>query len=100
MTTMPNNEHTEKYEALAKEYGIDNLCKVIPFSKDQVKKALESGDEHLNSLPLAKWDRASGYAATYNEVRELYSKFWKRGSSLCERICILKHVAKYHYAYC
>jgi hypothetical protein len=78
-------EHAKKYEDLARQLGIDALVGLIPASREVVEKALRTGDQHLNSIPLWKWDLA---AETIN-VPEL---------SLSEKVCALKHVAKWHYA--
>jgi hypothetical protein len=117
-------EHYEKYEELAqkfKAYGIE--CRV-PASKERILMAIEAGDEHLNSIPLVIWDRAAsieyrtsvqtpyrphcptcGCAPSSPPVPELWRAFFhvtKDGKrafySLAERVCLLKHVARYWIA--
>lgn len=81
-------EHAKKYEEIARRIGIDVLAQLIPASPEKIRKALERGDKHLNTIPLKKWD-----AATYEIPSELV-----KGLSLSEKVCALKHVAKWHYA--
>lgn len=80
-------EHARKYEELAKKIGIEKILPLIPVSPSKVRQALERGDRHLNSISLRKWDNA----ALNLSLRE-------RGLSLSEGVCVLKHVAKWHYA--
>lgn len=77
-------EHAEKYEGVAQHIGIDFLKGLIPATPERIRKALEQGDKHLNTIPLRKWD-----AATAHIGGDL---------SLSEKVCALKHVAKWHYA--
>lgn len=78
-------EHAKKYEDLAKEIGIELLKKLIPASPEKIRKALSSGDKHLNSIPLRKWDVAG-------------LSILRKGMSMADKVCVLKHVAKWHYA--
>lgn len=50
--------------------GLSNLAPLIPFTKAQIKAALESGDEHLNTLPIKEWDRAAGFIFTRTDEEE------------------------------
>ena len=79
-------EHAKKYEVMAQEFGIDKLKKLIPASPQRVRAALEKGDDALNSIPLVRWDRA-GLAIEGAERL-----------SMAEKVSLLKHVAKWHYA--
>ncbi len=78
-------EHAEKYERMAQAIGIDVLQELIPASAEKIRKALETGDIHLNSIPIRKWDKAA-------------SGFHRAGLSLAEKVSALKHVAQWHYA--
>jgi DNA-directed RNA polymerase alpha subunit len=80
-------EHAKKYEEMAQRLGVEKLRALIPVTQERVRKALERGDKHLNSIPLRKWDAA----AFQLNLRE-------RGLSIAEGVCVLKHVAKWHYA--
>ncbi len=77
--------HAEKYEEIVQDLGVDFLKTLIPASPEKIRKALERGDKHLNSIPLRKWDAAS------MQVRV-------SGLSLAEKVSALKHVAVWHYA--
>lgn len=81
-------EHAKKYEEVSRRIGIDVLAQLVPASPEKVRKALERGDKHLNTIPLRKWDDA---AAAIPRERV-------KGLSLAEKVCALKHVAKWHYA--
>uniref|UniRef100_A0A6M3LSB9 Uncharacterized protein n=1 Tax=viral metagenome TaxID=1070528 RepID=A0A6M3LSB9_9ZZZZ len=101
-----NNEHYDKYEALSQKIGIEALRAIIPVTKEKIRAALENGDEHLNSISLHLWDKAAGMIPkrNYCTTKEFYVS-WEspftsgvaNGLSLAERVCILKHVAQYHY---
>ncbi len=77
--------HAEKYDEVARKIGIDFLKTLIPASSARIRKALEKGDKHLNTIPLRKWDAAA------DNIRA-------SGLSLSEKVCALKHVATWHYA--
>lgn len=80
-------EHARKYDELARKIGIEKVKDLIPVSSAKVRQALERGDKYLNTISLRKWDQA----ALNLSLRE-------RGLSLSEGVCVLKHVAKWHYA--
>ena len=110
-------EHFEKYDALAAEIGIARIIEAIPFSADSVRRALDQGDEHLNSLPMKKWDQVTGYAGwgvgriepcptcgqkrrvkwSNRDFRKL-PPFEHGPHTPSERVCLLKHVAKHYLA--
>lgn len=78
-------EHAKKYEALAQELGIDFLRGYMPVGAERIRRALERGDKHLNTIPLRLWDE---------QARMLGRKV----GSLSEGVSVLKHVAKWHFA--
>lgn len=80
-------EHARKYDELAKKIGVEKIKSLIPVSSAKVRQALERGDKYLNTIALRKWD----HAAFNLSLRE-------QGLSLSEGVCVLKHVAKWHYA--
>jgi len=97
------------YEGLAQHIGVANLIRILPFDKEQISSSLHSGDEHLNRLPLPKWDVAAG--CSYKTWKNLIftsddptKVSWKppwdktkgMGLSIANRVCVLKHVAKYY----
>ena len=100
-------EHYEKYEKLAQHIGVYGLCNLVKPYRKEIKQALENGDEHLNSIMLSRWDRLAGAKPRYlssSTVRGDFILSWEypwipakvNGLSLAERVCVLKHVAKYH----
>ena len=101
--------HREKYEALARIVGINNLKHTIRFhgiTKEMIEKALAEGDEHLWTIPLRVWDQmalstgeADSDAPKGPPIRFEYP--WtklKKPQSLAMRVCMLKHVAKHYIA--
>lgn len=86
-------KHEAECEAIAQKLGIEKLRKLVPVSKEQITKALESGDEHLNTITLGLWDKAAGKDYTWQQP-EVFNAI--KGSSLAERVSVLKHVAKFH----
>jgi len=94
-------EHEKKYDKIAQRIGIEALKKCLPVSAESVKRALEAGDEHLNTIPLHLWDRAAGNRSFHKgdiflSWNEPWTKDKARGLSLAERVCTLKHVAKFY----
>ena len=71
--------------------GAYHLKATIPFHQVEVRKALESGDVNLNTLPLHRWDAACGlvYHRSAKALRE-------RGDypTLGNAVCILKEAAR------
>ena len=43
-------------EGDARKAAIDYLVRFMPASKEKIRKALDTGDEHLNTIKLRKWD--------------------------------------------
>ena len=93
--------HKEKYENVVRDIGYDAVKRCIPFSREQIKKALENGDEHLNSLPISKWDTASGFRCSganctliRSELTNLYMNIGINAFSCAQGVCILKEAAR------
>ncbi len=87
-TVKISKAHYEKYANIVSKKG--NLH--IPATKDEIIKALESGDRHLNTISIRKWD---AYASSVGATN------WKDGealSSLAGQVCTLKHYAIFHVA--
>lgn len=94
-------EHYEKYDTLAKRIGIHALKRIIPASAGEIRAALAKGDEHLNSIPLWQWDRAAGIISDFYGCCRLtwippFTRDAASGLSAAERVCVLKHVARYY----
>lgn len=94
LTPEERQVHFDKYEALAQRIGVVALCELIPFTVEKVKAALNRQDLALNSLPLGRWD--SQHPLIY---RLAYDALVDGGWSLSDTVCLLKHVARYHYIY-
>lgn len=81
--------------------GLDALKEYVPFTKEQIRKALANGDQNLNTLPLKTWTYASGFTQRLQGKMELtYSPIWKlfvkkgiKYASPSECVCLLKRVA-------
>jgi hypothetical protein len=78
-------EHAKKCETLAQLIGIDVLRELVPATPEKIRKALEKGDKHLNTIQLRKWDQA-------------VAAIPGREFTLSDKVCALKHVATWHYA--
>ncbi|MFN3612621.1 hypothetical protein [Tepidimonas sp.] len=51
---------------------------------DEVKKALASGDEHLNSIPLVRWDAlASGAEYALRSALKAHGDFYSQAGGVC-----------------
>jgi hypothetical protein len=98
MSDAPGSEHYQKFDALAQRIGVAALKRRIPATAEAIKAALAAGDEHLNTIPLYKWDLAAG-RLNRDYLLSFYDPWTPKlanGLSLAERVCVLKHVAKYY----
>ena len=90
-------EHNAKYDALIEEMGgLARVARLVPTDMNTVRFALHNGDEHLNTIPLRRWDYAAGL--TGDGVRSFTmcqpaGAHFPNGLSLAERVCILKRAA-------
>lgn len=73
--TMPDTEHTRKYEALAQRIGVDVLRALLVGHADRIRHALAAGDEHLNTINLAWWDSRAGLKSATLTTR-MWSNTW------------------------
>ena len=83
--------------------GLDEIIEMIPFTKKEIIKAILTGDEHLNTLPMKEWNRACGF--TYTAKNEqiftpgrfqnlLATKAGVTVSANSQLVCVLKSAAK------
>lgn len=105
-----SKEHFQKYEDLAKALGVHALASMVPLvGYNTLQDAFEK-DKNLNNIPLPLWDNMDfsvrhlvgmcpkeKFLEAYHkhsryEGEERQKKIW----SLCETVCVLKHVAIYH----
>lgn len=92
--------HSEKYQAIVNALGYEAIKECIPFTLDQIKEAIKT-DEHLNNLPLKKWDLASGFIMdgancklVGSKLTDLYRKIGVNSFSNSDGVCILKECAR------
>jgi hypothetical protein len=76
------------YTSVANEAGVGYFP---PDFLDRVRKALADGDEHLNTIPIATWDRLAELVAP-----RIASALKKHGDfySLAGGVCVMKQAAK------
>ena len=96
-------EHRAIYQRAVERFGgLKAIKPLIPFSLEQIKKALESGDEHLNTLPIKEWNFASGFVTYKWECKPifhqpiwyLYKKHGITSASNSQGVCLLKEAAR------
>ena len=79
----------EYYQEIAEEAGISyEHSSKLP----EIKRALASGDEHLNNIPLAWWDVAG--AQTRYQIYCVLRARDQGGVSLSDLVCTHKAAAK------
>ncbi len=105
MDTGERLSHSEIYgRIIDKLGGVDAVWKCVPFTLEQVQQALKT-DEHLNNLPMKKWDIASGFRCFICKGKELVKPIPSqlRGMLLkagincysnSQGVCILKECAR------
>lgn len=105
---MKTSEHYNKYEALSQKIGIEKLLPLIEDISEEKINTCFVKDKYLNNIPLRLWDKLAGKVyLDFPEYNHDFSMFnsgkweWFKiigNHSLADRVCILKHVAKYHKA--
>lgn len=79
--------HEEQYERIVNVIGLQSLIELIPATQQQINEALEE-DEHLNNIPLKKWD------AQHGKVVNRLIRVGINSISQSNTVCILKCAAK------
>ena len=101
-TTGEKISHKEIYTRAINLFGgLDAVIPYIPFTLEQIQEALKS-DEHLNNLPMNKWDLASGFQMgrqgsvvfVGGGVWNLYRKVRINAASNSQGVCLLKEAAR------
>lgn len=101
-TTGIEISHREKNQRIIDLLGFENVKKCIPFTLDEIKKALPN-DQYLNNLSIENWRTASGvivndYACTsYIVSTPLVSLYRKHGIncfSQSDGVSLLKECAR------
>ncbi len=105
LTTGLEISHEEKYTRIVNALGYEKVKRCIPFTLKEIKKALPK-DEHLNNLPIKKWDNASGIYIPYGQtsssaiqfIETPFSKVYRDAGvtsySQSDGVCILKQCAR------
>lgn len=102
ITTGETLTHREIYtKAINLLGGLDAVIPYIPFTLEEIQEALKS-DEHLNNLPIRRWDSASGFqggqhgSVTFvgHGVWNLYRKVGITSASCSQGVCLLKEAAR------
>lgn len=81
--------------------GLEAVKPFIPFGREVIKEALKT-DEHLNNLPMERWDLASGFRSgrqgtmifVGRGIWYLYHKAGITAASCSDGVCILKEAAR------
>lgn len=87
----------EVYKELI-EAELDTLRLHIPFSIAEIRKAYDNGDYALNTLPIEKWNRATGYSTNTDRYSHFMYDLVKKYSisgSIGSIVCVLKETARY-----
>ena len=85
-------EHYDRYESIAQSIGIARLINLVPYDKELLSNGYNSGDIHFNDCTsLFNWDMQHGMVSML-VGRMLFKRSW----SLCDTVCVLKHVARYY----
>jgi hypothetical protein len=79
--------HEEKYGTVVNAIGLEKCLFYVPTKLDKLESLLEE-DEHLNNVPLRKWD-AQHASFKYEMVRKGINSL-----SLSDTVCTLKAAAK------
>lgn len=79
--------HEEKYETVVNAIGLQRCLNYVPVDLEKLP-ALYEEDEHLNNVPLHKWDMAHPF------FRSELSRVGINLQSLAGTVCTLKAAAK------
>jgi hypothetical protein len=80
-------EHETKYDALCAKHGVkwdEASPKMVGETLSSLHRKYQE-DEHMNNVPLRKWDALAKWFLAYNR---------NSGLSLGEAVCMQKHAAK------
>ncbi len=84
--------HEEYYRSIAKSAGIDMSYGAYALM-ERVKKALREGDKHLNTIPLAIWDRMGANPVLRANLAPVF-KAHGDIMSIAGIVCVLKQAAR------
>lgn len=79
--------HKETYETIVNDIGLGAFIPLMPVGLEQMKAALAE-DQHLNNIPLKRWDNVTPAA------RHLMARIGITSTSLADGVCTLKAAAR------
>jgi hypothetical protein len=99
-------KHYIEFEKKSRIFGIEKIIHMIPFNREEIEAALKL-DVTLNSIHIDKWYVLAGISCATNNSRSATYQglmapkghpFYqsKLFNSMCDRVCVLKHVARYY----
>lgn len=74
-----NTSFEEKFRTMIEYFGIENVKCLIPYDIETLKRAYAK-DVHFNNLPIATWDKASGYRFECGKCIPLGKNYVFKGS--------------------
>ena len=97
--------HEEIMSHAIEDLGYEELKACVPYSLEEIRKALAKGDEYLNTLPMSAWDTASGFRCVTTKYDQNYYPIWSKLTDLykshglnawscSEGVSVLKTVAR------
>lgn len=91
----------ERWEHAMYVLGYENVKSCIPFTLEEINKALDAGDYYLHTLDMKKWDRAAGFESSGvfyhhlgSKLTNLYHEHGCHAYSCSDGVCLLKHTAR------
>lgn len=102
---LPKDVDRKTYlDAIVNTIGLEHLKPLLPEDISTIREKYKE-DEHLNNIPLRKWDSACGYTETHSQppnyipnwnhpFQKLIYEHFKQTISLGSAVSILKHAAK------
>ena len=98
------SNHTDTMINAIALFGYENLVPLVPFSLPEIRNAYSSGDVHLNTLDMNKWDAAAGFrfirtdddelmVMVASPLTRLYREHGINAYSCSEGVSLLKTVA-------
>lgn len=82
--------HADYYRMIYREAGITMKNSGI---LDECREALARGDEHLNDIPLQKWDMMAASYINQEKLRQVFENHGD-GCSMAGGVCIYKQAVR------
>lgn len=81
-------EHDEVWTKVVNAIGLSRITRHVPANRDTIRVALAAGDQHLNTIPLSRWDMKE------HAARALLRSVGINVISLSDCVCLLKQAAR------